>query len=170
MFNTINTLVLALLLFSMNTKAMVYKCVDPQGTIHYQSFECEIDDQEKVMEKIPVGGDVVLYKTEHNKAQQHQLDDALKLENQQFKDMTDSEINQCLSYLKKYDQIVELIKARCVRNREDNCDLPAEQIEKLRHQKELSRSNPDQVQSSHEKSYTPPILQMKEKLNTMNCL
>ena len=170
MLKILPSFVIVLLLFSLNIEATVYRCIDEKGTIHYQSFACDNNENEKIMEKVQVGGDVVLYKTENKNTQNNQNDTSQFFENNQFKHMSQSEQNRCLSYLKKYDQIIELIKQRCVRNREDNCDLPAEQIEKERYQKDLSITYDDKLEDAQRKSYKPPILQMKEKLIAMNCL
>lgn len=162
-------IVITLLMGLSNINAKVYKCIDDNGTIHYQPYECNGNDNEKIMDKVKLDNESQ-FQTERTNSNNILINDNQHHYNEQLNGMTQQDKNKCLSYLKKYDQIKELIKARCVRNREDNCDLPAEQIENKRYQNELSILKNKQINHDHLKTYQPPIVQMKNKLTNMNCL
>lgn len=145
----------------IDVKATVYKCVDEQGTIHYQSIACSKDEQENIMDKVKVDSEVVLYKTEIQRQSASQA--ASDKANQQV----------CQSFQAKYKQIKQQVKQRCVRNRELFCDLSADDIAEIFHKRDLEQYN--QVASGATAKTSaghfnkPPLLQIKDKLESLGC-
>ncbi len=161
---------IGMLFLSFSVSCEIYKCVDDQGTIHYQDEKCEANDESSVME-LKKGPKIEDYSStsQNNRSRNYnsyyndskQLKKNKKQQKQLAEDL-EKWNKVCRKLKKEFKSEERRVIRRCIQDKEKYCYKSAEGIE-------ASNLARDRRHFNDSNLHLPKLFKIKKLLRELEC-
>ena len=163
--------VLVISLFCINqVTATVYRCIDDEGTIHYQSRECAEDTSESVLNVSDEPEEVVAPPKKETIVEPVKRVKPMSAEQQaQNRQKLEALKAQCKSLNKSLRAEERRIVAQCKKDRDIYCDEGAEAIEQKNLKRDIKNTYSYVPQDGKPQLYLPKLFRIKKEMQELGC-